>query len=226
MTFDEIFEAYYTLYRAEATIPTDTDDEYTIALRLANEALTRWANYDNTYWRNLFTTAVESGDVGTVTTGVATYDAPEDFKEAGGNVKLLDSNSDLVQTYPILFPHEAQFRNTQSTYAYFSGSPTEGYVLNLNPTPTSAENGKTIEFDYYKSPTLYTTGSDVSEIPNAYFIVHRMLANRFRASRNPYYEDALRDAEDALKIMKMENDSGNWARPWKVSDFSGTSWGQ
>lgn len=226
MDFDEIFTAYYTLYRAESTVPTSTDDEYTIALRLANEALKRWASYDNTFWQALFTTAVESGEVGNIVTGTTTYDAPEDFKEAGGNVRVLNSSNRVIQTYPILLPHEAQFKGDNATYAYFSGSPTEGYVLNINPAPTSSLNGNAIEFDYYKTPTEYTTGSDVSEIPNPYFIVHRMLANRFRASRNPYYEDALRDAEEALKIMKMENDSGNWAHPWKVSDFSGTSWGQ
>jgi hypothetical protein len=226
MTYDEIFEAYYTLYRAEAVIPDDDDDEYTIALRLANEALTRWANYDNTFWQPLFTTAVESGDAGAIATDVTAYDAPEDFKAAGGDVRILDSSGKVSQRYPIYFPHEPQFKDTQSTYAYFSGSPSEGYVLNINPAPSSTLNGQTIQYDYYKSPSLYTTGSSVSEIPNPYFVVHRMLANRFRASRNPYYEDALRDAEEALKIMKMENDSGNWSHPWKVSDYSGTSWGQ
>jgi hypothetical protein len=29
-----------------------------------------------------------------------------------------------------------------------------------------------------------------------------------------------------LKIMKMDNDSGSWANPWKLSDHSGATWGQ
>jgi hypothetical protein len=61
---------------------------------------------------------------------------------------------------------------------------------------------------------------------NPYFIVHRMLANRYRVSRNPFYTDALRDAENALGKMKMANDSGNWADPWSVQDRSGTNWGR
>ncbi len=40
-----------------------TDDEYTIAKRLANEAINHWKTYDNTYWKELFTT-VQAGDGG------------------------------------------------------------------------------------------------------------------------------------------------------------------
>ena len=62
-------------------------------------------------------------------------------------------------------------------------------------------------------------------MPNPYFIVHRMLAQQFRASRNPYYSSALRDAEDALKIMQIDNNSGSWANPWSQADNSGTVFG-
>lgn len=225
MNYDAIFAAYYTQYRGVATIPPSTDNEYTIGLRLANEALTRWANYDNTFWQSLFTTAVDSGEVGNAISGTSAYDAPEDFKAGGGNVRLLSSSGRTFGTYPILNPEDYQFKGDSSQYAYFTGSPAEGYVLNLNPVPGANENGKAIQYDYYKLPTLYTTGSDISEIPNAYFIVHRMLANRFRASRNPYYTDALRDAEDALRIMQFENNSGTWANPFVMGDRSSTTWG-
>ena len=41
MTFDDVFNAFYRLYRAEAEVPASTDDEYTIAMELANEAIRR-----------------------------------------------------------------------------------------------------------------------------------------------------------------------------------------
>lgn len=226
MDFDSIFNAYYTQYRLEATIPASTEDEYIIAKRLANEALNRWAHYDNTYWKELFTTAVDSGEVGSTISGTSAYDAPEDFVEGGGNVRLLDSNGNVFSTYPILDPQDPQFKSTSSQYAYFTGSPVDGYVLNLNPTPGVSEAGKTIQYDYYKSPTLYTTGSDISEIPEPYFVVHRALANRFRGSRNPFYDDAKADAEDVLKTMQSTNNSGNWANPFVMSDRSSTVWGR
>lgn len=227
MDYDDLFQAFYTQYRAEVDVPSSTDDEYTIGMRLANEAINHWASYDSTYWKELFTTRVESGDGdSTITTADKQYDAPEDMQEAGGFVKVLDGNSKTVQSYPIIDPSDAQFKSDNSTYCYFTGDPSNGYVLNLNPSPPSSLNGKTLEYAYYKKPTEFTTGSDVTEMSNPYFIVHRMLANRFRSSRNPYYEDALRDSENALAKMKMDNDSGSWANPFQLQDRTGSIWGK
>lgn len=225
MDFDTIFQAYYTQYRAVATIPTSTEAEYTIGMRLANEAIQRWATYDSTLWHELYTTLSLADEGITVATGTTQYDAPDNFQSAGGHIKLLNSDNTVFQTYPILEPQEVQFKSANGTYAYFTGNPAEGYVLNLNPVPTSTQNGKTLDYVYYKTPTLFTTGTDVTEMSDPYFIVHRMLANRFRASRNPYTNSALRDAENALGIMKMRNDSGSWANPWSVQDRSGTIFG-
>jgi hypothetical protein len=225
MDYDSIFEAYYNLYRAESQTPDSDDDEYTIGMRLANEAISRWANYDGTYWKELFTTYQDSGEGSNITTDVTTYDAPSDFKEAGGFVKIMDSSGNTVRNYPILEPQEAQFRTDSGQYCYFTGDPGNGYVLNLNPAPDSAISGNAIDFVYYKTPTLFTTGTDITEMPNPYFIVHRMLSNRFRASRNPYYQSALRDAEDALRIMQTDNNSGSYANPWKLPDNSGAQFG-
>lgn len=292
-TYDNIFTLYYRLYRAEADVPSSTDDEYVIGLSLANEAIARWANYDGTYWKDLFTTLqTDGGGDQTITTATTAYAAPGNFREAGGFIKVKDSSGNTIQTYPIIEPQEAQFRDDNSTYAFFTkgklyystgtasqsgatvtgvgttftsamvgmqiefasgevatitafGSTTSltvspsqtvasttfrivntGFTLNLNPGPPSSLNGLDLDYVYYKKPTELTTGLSQTECPNSEFIVHRMLANRFRASRNPYYSSALRDAEDALRIMKMDNDSGNWSNPWKLADNSGSTWGR
>lgn len=226
MTFDDLFQAFYTQYRADTDVPASTDDEYTLGLRLANEAINHWASYDSTYWKELFTTRVESGDgTGTIATGITSYDAPDDMQEMGGSVRVLDSDNKIVERYPLIDPQEVQFRGSNQNYAYVMGDPSNGFVIHLNPAPPSSLNGLTIDYDYYKQPLEFTTGTDVSEMSNPYFIVHRMLANRFRASRNPFYQDALRDAENALGKMKMDNDSGSWTNPWTVMDRSGSNWG-
>lgn len=226
MTFDELFEAYYNLYRTDNAIPDSTDDEYAVGMRLANEAVNRWAFYDNTMWKVLYST-LQNADDGdsTVVTNQTEYDAPSDMQEVGGFVRVIDSNGKTQQNYPILEPQDVQFAGDMSTYAFFTGDPANGYVLNLNPAPTSTLNGMDLDYVYYKKPTLFENGSDVSECPDSYFIVNRMLAQQFRASRNPYYQSAKNDAENALKQMKMTNDSGNWADPWKLTDRTGSIWG-
>lgn len=230
MTFDEIFTAYYSLFRAEADTPTSDDDEYTVALRFANEAINRWANYDATYWKELWTHNQSDDSDGdqTITSGTATYGAPSDMREAGGSVKIQDSNGNTVYRFPIIEPQEAQFKGDDGKYAYFTGNPSgTGFTLNLNPAPDSTIDGKSIEYDYYKKPTLFEDGDSTTEVPDSYFIINRALAQRFRASRNySAYQIAFRDAEDALKIMKLDNDSGSWANPWKLSDNSGSTWGE
>lgn len=293
MDYDSIFAAYYTQYRLEADTPASTDDEYTIGIALANEAVNRWSNYDGTYWKELFTTLQrDGGGTQTITTGTTAYLAPGNFKEAGGSVRIKNSTGNTVRNYPIIDPQDAQFRNDASQYAFFtqgqnyystgtvsqattaltgvgttftadmvgmqvqfaSGevatitaytsataltvSPSQtvasttykivnnGFTLNLNPTPDTSIDGMDIDYDYYKYPSLFTVGGSRTEMSQPYFVVHRMLANRFRGSRNPYYSSAKADAEDVLRTMQLDNNSGTWANPWHLTDNSGTVWGQ
>lgn len=223
MNYDEIFEQYYTAYRAEATAPDSTDDEYAIGLRFANNAIRRWASFDNTYWKELFTTAVTENEAQTTTAGVDTYDMPSNYRAIGGYVRLLDADGVVKRKIPLVDPQEGQFLGDSSDYCWVSGDPNNGAVLRFNVAPIAS--GETIEFDYYKSPTLLTTGSSVPEMYDPDFIVDHMLALRYRASRNPYYNTAKRDAENKLGQMKMTNDSGSWANPWTIPDRSGSIWG-
>lgn len=225
--FDDLFSSYYTLYRAEAQVPNSSDDEYAVALVLSKEAINHWQHYDNTYWKELFTTLqlTGTGGIKVITSGTSTYAAPTDMQESGGTVHVRDSSGNTVQTYPYLEPQDVQFRTDNTNYCYFTGNPQSGFTLHLNPAPPTSLNALSMDYVYYKKPTQLTTGASFPEMADPYFIVHRMLAQRFRASRNPYTNTAKADAENALRVMQMTNNSGNWADPWKVADNSGTSWG-
>jgi len=226
MTFKEVFTAYYTAYRAESEVPDSTDDEYITGMRFANEAVNYWSNYENTYWKELFKTLVGADDGDKlIVTGKTTYECPSDMREVGGFVKILNSDAVAVRNIPIVEPQDVQFMSASSQFCYFTGDPTTGFILNINLVPGTSINGGQINYVYYKKPNLFTTDTDTSEVPNGYFIVNRMLANRFRVSRNPYYNSALRDAENDIRTMQADNNSGSWANPWKVSDRSGTIWG-
>jgi hypothetical protein len=226
MNFDDIFTAYYSQFRADSDVPVAGDDEYVVGVRLANEAVNRWANYDATYWKELFETNLTDGTGDTVVVGAQRdYAAPTNMREAGGYIRLIGNQGQTTSRIPIIEPQEAQFRNDNSSYAYFTGNPSTGFTLHLNPAPSSSNAGNFIEYDYYKKPSLFTTGTDTTEMADPYMVVHRMLGQQFRAARNPYYSSAIRDAEDCLRIMKMDNDSGSWANPWKLTDNSGSNWG-
>src|SRR3990167_4519306 len=118
-SFTNIFTAYWTQYRGDSDVPASTDDEFTIALRLANEALNHWATYDGTYWKELFTTLQDAADGDqTITTDDKTYSAPTNFLEAGGFVKVKNSSGKTVQTYRIIDSNEVQFQSDNATYSY------------------------------------------------------------------------------------------------------------
>lgn len=227
MDYTSIFAAYYSLYRAEATIPTATEDEYLIGIPLANEAINYWSIYDNTMWHGLFQTLQLSGDGDLVIAAATTqYATPADMKQAGGFLRVYDATSNAtLARVPIIEPQDVQFQGDTNSYAYFIGDPNNGFTLILHPTPTTPWVGKSMDYVYYKKPKIITTGTDVTEVPDPYYIVHRMLSSRFRSSRNPYYSSAKGDAADALRTMQLTNNSGTWSNPWSLPDHSGTQWG-
>jgi len=226
LDYNGIWQAAYTLFRADSDVPAATDDEYTVGMRLANEAINYWSGFDSTYWKELYTTAQgnSTGGVVTITTGTKTYACPTAFREAGGFVRVQDANGNDQARYPIIDSHEAQFKGSKDSYCFFTGGPI-GWTLNLNPAPPSSLNGLNIDYVYYKYPTLFTTGTDVTELSEPYYIVHRILANLFRASRNPYYASALRDSESAIKTMKLDNEGGTWANAPYMYDRSNSVFG-
>lgn len=227
MDFDSIFTQYYRMFRGEATVPASTDDEYTLALTLANRAINRWENFDGVYWRELWTTNQINGTgTQTITTGTTSYNGPTNMREAGGIIKVIDTDGSIKTTYPVIEVNEIQFKDQNATYAYFTGDPNNGYTLHLNPAPDASLNGLDLDYDYYKKATTFTTGTDKTEIANNYFLVHNMLADRFQIERNyGSYQIAKRDAEEFLKNMQQDNNSGTWANPITLPDNSGSAWG-
>lgn len=230
MDLQTLFNQYYFLYRTEANGQAVGSDEYNIFVGLAQEAVNRWSNFDGTFWKELFDTAQTDGSADlTITANTLTYNAPNNMKMAGGFLKLFSVVNGVSTTkvrIPIIEPQEAQFQADLTSYCYFSGDPNNGFILNINPTPNSSWIGLSMDYIYYKLPTILSSPSDTTEMSEPYFIVHRALANRFRGSRNPYYTAAKNDAEDILKTMQLTNNSGNWANPWKLADNSGSEWGQ
>lgn len=232
MTFTQLFAIYYTLFRGEDSPPSITDPEWTVAINLYNNAVNRMVAMDDTKWNFLFTTLQSSAQVSpalvrTLGSGVTTYAAPTDMAEPGGILTYIDTSGN-AHNYPIIQPHEVQIQSEAAHYGYFTGDSQNGFTLHINPAPSTTEVGYSIDYMYYKKPTALTTsetGSSIVAGGDPAFYYNHMLANRFRTSENyPAYQTALRDAEEALKGMKLKNNSGTYYSAWGVQD-TGPGWG-
>lgn len=232
LTFKQLFDTYYTLYRGEDTPPATTDPEWVIAIRLYNNAVLRMATMDDTKWNFLYGTLQGSSQVSpalvrTLASSITSYTAPTDMAEPGGQLSYIDLSGNRTN-YPIIQPHEVQIQGANSKYGYFTGNQQDGFVLHTNPVPSTTEVGFGIDYIYYKKPTLLVsstadgtieTGTSLVAPGDPSYYYNHMLANRWRPDENfNSYQTALRDAEEALKGMKLKNNSGSYYNQWSVSD--------
>ena len=174
--------------------------------------------------------------VRTLQAGTNSYVAPQDMLEPGGMFTLTDSSGN-VTNYPIIQPHEVQAASASETWGYFKGGQQQGFTFYINPTPTSTNGlaGMTLDYTYYRKPTMLIastddgtveTGTSIIESADPGYLYNHMLAQRLKVDENwTGYQVAMRDAEEALKNMHLKNNSGGYFNPWTLIDSSGTNWG-
>lgn len=222
MTFLDAFRTYYVQFSGDSEIPAVTDPEFLMAIQYGNTALMRWANIDGVYWNELWGT-LQTAATGTKTlsTGVTAYAAPTDMLSIGGVVYLGTER----RRVGVLDNRDVVGQSTLNTYAYVTGNPGSNHTVNIFPAATAAQNGQNIDYAYYKQPTLMTTsetGTYVLPMSDAYFVVHSMLADRFRAERNTFgYQTAKRDADKALADMITRNTAQTPGNPFTDNTGSG-----
>lgn len=229
MTFSDIFAEYYTLYRGDSEVPDTDDPEWTTALRLANNAIRRWQNVDAVYWNELWTSRVLSGTGADSTVGLddVTYAGPTNMLFPGGYVRITHPTSGAFDDIQLIEPNDVQSQSSLSSYSYWTGGAQGGWTLRLGANDVTSDHASwTIDYPYYKTPTLMTAAGSTPEMSEPAFMVHDMLANRFRASRNwPAYQSARRDADLILANMITRNTAGTWDAPFDMQDKSGGVFG-
>lgn len=206
LTESDLQDAIHTLYENDPNTPASTDDDYILRRRLINIAINRWENNMGTLWNELWTntSVVSTGATLTIATNDTTYNAPTSFLFPGGYVRIMDG-TDIHQTIPVIKPEEAQtYTSTQA--AYFTGSPSAGYTLNLTQKPGSDINGFTLKYDYYKRAEAMDATTDIPEMADPYYIVYAAVSELHKGDNNlALYQATLAEAEERLKQMVVKN---------------------
>lgn len=241
MQFADIFAEYYTLFRGDSDVPTTSDPEWIIAVRNCNGALRRLQETDAEDWDWLWTTAVADGDsytwpVSLTTPSTQTFDCPTNMRAPGGWISLSDPVSGQSFKIDVIPAYNVQRQTGSNPYAFYTGDPQHGYTLHISLTGTSFQ-GYTIDFPYYKFITMLDASSDgnggvkengrtVTECPDSNYLIHSMLAARYRATRNyPSYQTAKADADAALQALQFKNRKGVDGHSFNLVDTSSGAFG-
>jgi len=234
MDFTTIFGLFYTKYRGEETPPDSTDPEWKIAVRNYNSSLDRLERYDDTRWDFMKTSLQASTQTSpvldrTLTTNDASFVAPTNMLYPGGLWWKINLSNKRSAPYRVYKPEDVGILSQNSTYGYFLGDFQNGYTFYINPTVISSENGYGLDYIYYKkltrlNPTTETGTSIIAPAASEFFACF-LAAQRFLDSRNfPAYQIMKRDSEEALKMMKLQNNSGDYYATSLVQD-AGPGWG-
>lgn len=205
MTEQEILNTVYALYEGDTTNWGTTSDEYLAARIYANAAINRWEFYEMTNWKELWVSLDDAADGDkTLTAGTYAYDCPSDMVKPASFVR---TNS---TTYWNVVPlsRVPSLSSSSDAFCYFTGNKKDGFVLNFNPN-TTLTTGDTINYEYYKEATTFTTTTDETEMADPYFIVYFILSRLYendgedgRASK------AFQEAEARLENMRTQNIMG------------------
>jgi hypothetical protein len=211
-----INNAFYLLEK-DSDVWATTDSEYSTARGFLNMGVGRWENYENTTWRELWTTLADaSSGQDTLSASTWTYDTPTNFVRAGGYVTTTASDGS-VTFWKVIPPEEVgKYADSTGDFCYFNGNVSAGHNLNFNPktTPTA---GSTINYPYYKSATQSSATSTVLEMSDPNFLSY-FIAAHMSESSDSVDADFFTVAEGLLRQMKSTNNSGVWGVPFNIED--------
>lgn len=223
LTENEVIDIIYSLYETDDTGWDTTSSEYVTCRAFCNAAINDWAMRET--WRDLFTNlTVASDGTKTITSGTYSYACPTNFSNANGWVRTVRNGS---ATFFNVVNSEMVAKRAKSSdlFCYFTGSSKDGFYLNFNPNLTLT-TGDTINYEYYKTPTLFTTTTSTSEIPDPYYLVYYSLARLLKNDGENFdYEES--KAREIMDNMTTNNIQGLWDvnNPIEESLALGTGFG-
>jgi hypothetical protein len=208
LTEADIIDQIYSSYENDNSTWSSTSAEYLTARRFCKAAILRWEYLEGSRWNELYTTLTEASDgTKTVTSGTYTYGCPTNMHVApqpGSYVRLVDSGGAKKFLLVIPLAKVEQLSNTTADVCYFTGNPKLGFTLNIHSS-VSLTTGNTINYEYWRNATYFTTTTSTTEMSNPFFIVHYVL---WRLYKNDGLlteaQEEFNTAETLLEEMKSE----------------------
>lgn len=232
MDSDAILQAVHRAYQGDTSYPVSGDDDYTLRFGFIKDSIYSWTtrgSEENIEWKELFTSLAASatGDK-TASTATTSYTMPTDFDHITSWVTITDA-TDAIQYYEVISPDrviERTKNDSSGNWCYITGNDKAGYTLYI-PNPVAG----TLDYNYYKTPFIPTTGSDIPEMKRPYYIVHDILSKLFELDgRNDLVTFHEAKKKGIMDSMVIDNDLVPFGNSNHLSDLQnesdGVSWGQ
>jgi hypothetical protein len=215
-TLDEILQRIHVLLEKDNQYPDSGDEDYEVRTALVQDAVEVWNGEENVLWSELFTTLADASTGDDTTTTDLTYDCPDDFVFLAGTVRLVQNGQRIFFTK--IEPHEQQqWIESGQKYCYITGNKSTGFTLHLSEYVAT---GLTIEYEYYKTVTIPTTGSSEVEMDDPQFCVYWALAELVSDEDPGLSAKYSSIASSKLDAMKLKNNAPSFFQPHTVSDES------
>jgi len=199
----ELLNIVYAMYEADTSNWAATSDEYLSARVMANAAINRWEFYEQTNWRELWTThaSTASDIVKTTTAGTYTYACSTDMIKPASYIRTNTTNYWHVVPLNQVPTHA----NDNTNFVYFTGNIKVGFTLAFNPN-TTLTTAHVISYEYYKSATRFTATTSTTEMTDPYFIVYFVLSRLYENDgEDSKASKAFQEAEGRLENMRTQN---------------------
>lgn len=209
MTLQEFQDLIHTLYQGDTETPDEADADWATRLLILEGTIRAWDSEKGILWDELWALNDTEQESSQTTDGSTTaFDCTDNFRKPGGYVRLINSSGDTV-FYSVKKPHEVEiYRNTSEKIAYFTGNKNDGFVLNFLVAPAT---GYTIEYPFYKDPTIPSATTDKIEMSNPMFAVELSLSKLHELDgEGDRAELALSKAQAILLSMRTSNVMEAW----------------
>ena len=217
----ELQSILHRVYEKNVSTPASDDSEYLFRRGLLSDGVEKWggvAHEENVRWKTLFTNLVDAttGDK-TASVNTTAYAAPDNFLEISSYVTITNPAGGILATYFYADPNEVLNKlrqNSSESIFYVTGSPNGGYTVNIN-----APVAGTINYSYYKTPTVFTATTDVSECPKPYYLIYNALSVLFEEERPDLSNKYTILAKNLMNDMLIDNSIAPYNNSQQIHDF-------
>lgn len=213
-----ITQAFYLIEQDDDVWEEDSSD-YIVARGYLNMGVSRWEQYENTTWRELYSSLAVAVDGDKTITSSYSYDCPTNFSRPVSWVRT-GASPRFWKVVPV--ERVASLADSKEDFCYFMGDEANGFTLNFNPNVTLPV-GETISYEYYKKATITEDPADKVEMSDPYFLAYFIAAHM---GEDGIDQDKFTIAEARLEGMRTRNMSGVFGVPDTIEQMDDFSFGE